>query len=61
MHRTLEVIGACDLRPCTQRGPEINGDAGDERNGRRAGKGHHDGARNAPRPLGQRVLEDGYG
>jgi len=48
-----------DLRARPQSRPEINGDTGDERDGDGAGKRHHDGADEAPRPPGQRMMKDG--
>src|SRR5919204_301380 len=59
MDRPFQVIGTGDLRPFSERGPEVNRDAGDERHGDGAGKGHHDAAHDATRPLCQRVVEKG--
>ena len=61
VHGPLDGVGTQPLGTLAQRGAEVDRDAGDEGHGQRAGTRHHDGADDAPRPLRQRMVEDGYG
>jgi hypothetical protein len=58
VHRPFDGVGAGGFGALAQRGSEVNCNRRDERDGERTGKCHHDGANDAPRPPGQRMVAD---
>jgi len=58
VHRTLEVVRTGSLGSRAQRRPEIDRDAGDERDGEGTRERRHERADDAPRPLRQRMLDN---
>ena len=58
MHRPFDGVGTRRFGALPQRGPEVNCNRRDEGDRERTGKCHHDGATDAPRPPGQRMVAD---